>query len=187
MQRISARTAKHKQFPWPAQTRSTIFMLLTLAIAALPTTVCADAVFFLARHAEKQAEGDDPGLDEAGRARAGELADMLADTGLTSIYSTDFRRTRETAQAVATRLGLAVRLYDPAEPGPLLDALRQAGGRYLLVGHSNTVPELADRLGGEPFEPIDEEGEYDRLYVVTVDNAGDASTVLLRYGDRFGR
>lgn len=161
--------------------------MLTLAIATIPTTTHADAVFFLARHAEKQLDKEDPGLNNAGRARAAQLADLLADAGLTAVYSTDYRRTRETAQPLAARLGLEVRLYDPAGPGPLLDALRAEGGRYLLIGHSNTVPEMVERLGGEPSGEIDEEGEYDRLYIVTVDGPGAPETVLLRYGEPFGR
>ena len=68
--------------------------------------------------------------------RAALLADLLADAGLTSIHSTDYSRTRETAQAVAERLGLEIKLYDPAEPGELLDALLETGARHLLIGHS---------------------------------------------------
>jgi broad specificity phosphatase PhoE len=156
-----------------------------LAIAILPATAFADAVFFLVRHAEKQEIGDDPGLNAAGKARAEGLARLLATADLGAVYSTDFRRTRQTARAVAGSRGLEVHLYDPVDPGPLLDTLAETGGRYLLVGHSNTVPDMVDRLGGEPYGAIEEQGEYDRLYVVTVGVDGEATTVLLRYGERF--
>ena len=186
-QRISAQTAKLKQFRRHKLTQGTVLLLFLLAFTLLSIPVRADTVFFLARHAEKQDVAEDPRLNEDGRLRAARLADLLTDAGLTSIHSTDYRRTRETAQAVAERLGLEVGLYDPAEPGELLDELTETGGRHLLIGHSNTVPEMAARLGGEPYDAIDEEGEYDRLYVVTLDEEGSASTLLLRYGKPFTR
>ena len=184
-QRISAQTAKLKQFRAQGLLRYALPALLWLVFALPATPVLADTVFFLVRHAEKQDLADDPPLSESGRLRAAQLAGLLADAGLTSVYSTDYRRTRQTAQAVADRLDLKVSLYDPAAPGELLDALRESGGRHLLVGHSNTEPDMVDRLGGEPCAPLEEEGEYDRLYVVTVDRDGEATTVLLRYGERF--
>ena len=184
-QRISAQTAKLKQFRAQGLLRYALPALFWLVFALPATPVLADTVFFLVRHAEKQDLADDPPLNESGRTRAVQLAGLLADAGLTSVYSTDYYRTRQTAQALAERLGLEVSLYDPAAPGELLDALRESGGRHLLVGHSNTVPDMVYRLGGEPCEPIDDEGEYDRLYVVTVDGDGEATTVLLRYGERF--
>jgi phosphohistidine phosphatase SixA len=187
VQRISAQTVKLKQFRRHKLTQGTVLLLFLLAFTLLSIPVRADTVFFLARHAEKQNVAEDPRLNEDGRLRAARLADLLADAGLTSIHSTDYRRTRETAQAVARRLGLEVKLYDPAEPGKLLDELQEAGGRHLLIGHSNTVPDMVARLGGEPYGAIDEEGEYDRLYIVTLDEGGSASTLLLRYGNPYSR
>ncbi len=185
MQRISAQTAKLKQFRRYKLTQGTVLLLFLLAFTLLSIPARADTVFFLARHAEKQNVAEDPRLSEDGRLRSARLADLLADADLTSIHSTDYRRTRETAQAVAERLGLEVELYDPAEPGALLDELQNTGGRHLLIGHSNTVPDLVARLGGDPHGAIDEAGEYDRLYVVTVGTDDEATTVLLRYGERF--
>ena len=186
-QRISAHTAKLKQFRRHTPTRCALLLLFLLPFALPSITARADTMFFLARHAEKQNVAEDPRLSEDGRLRAAQLADLLTDADLTSIHSTDYRRTRETAQAVAKRLGLEVGLYDPTEPGELLDELQDTGGRHLLIGHSNTVPDMVDRLGGEPYGAIDEEGEYDRLYVVTLDEDGSASTLLLRYGNPYRR
>ena len=67
----------------------------------------------------------------------------------------------------------------------MIDRLKAAGGRHLVVGHSNTVPDLVERLGGDGGEAIEEAGEYDRLYIVTLKREGRASTVLLRYGEPF--
>jgi len=56
-------------------------------------------------------------------------------------------------------------------------------GRHLVLGHSNTTPQLVEALGGEPGAPI-EEMEYDRLYIVTLMD-GRTSTVLLRFGSPY--
>ena len=54
----------------------------------------------------------------------------------------------------------------------------------MVLGHSNTTPQLAEALGGDPSTPI-EEMEYDRLYVLTLTSTG-TSTVLLRFGNPYG-
>ena len=155
-----------------------------------------ETLIFLVRHAERadDAPGDpamtmdpdmakDPPLSEAGRARAFLLAQMLKDAGITQIHSTDFRRTRETAQPTAEGTELGVASYDASDLVGFAAKLRSTPGRHLVVGHSNTTPNLVEALGGDPgpsIEPL----EYDRLYLVTVD--GDrVRTVLLRFGEPF--
>jgi broad specificity phosphatase PhoE len=141
-------------------------------------------VVYLVRHAEKASEGKDPGLPKAGRARALVLARTLGDAGIDTIHSTDLKRTRQTAAPLAERLGLEVRIYDWDEMQALAAAVRAAGGRHLVVGHSDTTPELVGLLGGEPGPAIDESSEHDRLYVVTIGPDGSVTSVLLRYGER---
>jgi broad specificity phosphatase PhoE len=142
-------------------------------------------VVVLVRHAER-ADDDprDPTLTETGRARAEGLALLLRDAGLTAIWSTDYRRTRETASPVAEATGLEVRLYDPRGEealAALADTLRATPGRHLVVGHSNTTPALVRALGGDPGADIAED-EYDRLYVLTLGPDGTVATTLLRVG-----
>ena len=78
---------------------------------------------YLVRHAEKVtsdeamvvADPRDPPLTEAGEARAETLADLLSNKGITAIYSSDYTRTRDTAEPLAATLGLDVQLYDPSD------------------------------------------------------------------------
>lgn len=143
-------------------------------------------VIYLVRHAEKASSDKDSELTKAGRARALALARTLGDAGIETIHSTDFKRTRETAAPLAERLGLEIRIYDWDEMEALATDLLCAGGRHLVVGHSDTTPELVGLLGGEPGPAVDERGEYDRLYVVTVGPDGTVTTILLRYGEPTG-
>jgi phosphohistidine phosphatase SixA len=156
-------------------------VLFALLVLALPgqakDTASAQTVVFLVRHAEKQA-GDDPALTAAGVERVAALSAALADAGVQHVHSSDFARTRMTAAALPSQ----PRLYDPRKLDVLVAHLRATPGRHLVVGHSNTTPEVVRLLGGQPGTPIVEETEYDRLYVVTLGAGGAVSTVLLRYG-----
>jgi broad specificity phosphatase PhoE len=160
--------------------------------------VAAESVFFLVRHAEKADESDDPEagelrdqkiaqmmsedppLTEAGRLRAQKLAEMLRDAGIDRIYSSDTVRTRDTAAPLATHLDLEVNLYNPKELSGFAEELMSSPGRRLVVGHSNTTPELVGLLGGEPGPAIADD-EYDRLYVLVYRPGVGTSTVLLRF------
>lgn len=139
-------------------------------------------VVFLVRHAEKVDASADPELSESGRVRADELAKVLRSAKIEQVHSTDYIRTRKTAAPFAASLELDVSFYDPRDLEGFADQLREAGGRHLVVGHSNTTPALVELLGGEAHGPIHEPSEYDRLYIVTIDQNGSANTVLMRYG-----
>ena len=142
----------------------------------------APLVVFLVRHAEKTDSGSDPELSAAGIERAAALARALRSAEIEQVHSSDFIRTRDTAGPVATEFGLQVALYDPRDLPTLVAHLRKTGGRHLVVGHSNTTPVVVELLGGDPGSAIDEEGEYDRLYVVTVGLDGAVSSVMMHYG-----
>lgn len=153
-----------------------------LALVAAGAQAADASVVYLVRHAEKASSGEDPGLTAAGVERATGLARLLRDAGITEVHSTDFRRTRDTAVPLAEALGLEVRIYHWDALDELAASMRRAGGRHLVVGHSDTTPELVGLLGGEPGTPIDEPTEYDRLYIVTLGPDGLVTTTLLRYG-----
>jgi broad specificity phosphatase PhoE len=140
----------------------------------------------LVRHAEKE-DGDDPALTSEGRERATQLAHVLSEGGVDAIYASQFRRTQETAEAVASTVGLEVVVVDARDIEGLATRLRteHAGETVLVVSHSNIVPEVIRALGADA-EEIPEE-EYDDLFVVLLNAAtGDASAVHLNYGGASG-
>ena len=150
---------------------------------------------FLVRHAEKaDVPGQDPPLSDAGRARAEALARLLQGAGVKAVFTSQFLRTRQTAEPLAKRLGvaaaavpLAVKTSNPREVTE--ESVRElmkmveahAGGAVLIVGHSNSVPDVIRALGGDLVPKIDE-SKFDDLFVVTVHAAGRAKVVHLKYG-----
>ena len=152
-------------------------------IASSPPSQEAAHKIFLVRHAEKQA-GDNPSLTAAGELRAATLAEIMSKKGLTHIHSTNYKRTLETAAPIAQLSGVEIQLYDPSKLDAFADDLRSTVGVHLVVGHSNTTPDLALALGGDPGDSIDEKNEYDRLYVIDLDPDGPSSSIE-RFGDRY--
>lgn len=153
--------------------RRAFLLFATLALIAgcasppIAPSSSSTTTIYLVRHAEKQA-GDNPGLTPDGYRRASALADRLVDSGLLAVYATDTRRARETAAPVAEATGLAISLYDPRALDTFATALRDTPGAVLVVGHSNTTPQLVALLGGDPGTPIDEATEFDRIYVLEI-------------------
>jgi broad specificity phosphatase PhoE len=140
-----------------------------------PSGELAGGYVLLVRHAEAEPDGADPELTEAGRRRAEALAQLLAGEELAAVLVTDTRRARATAAPVAARHGLVVEVYDPRRLADLAGRLRAREGNILVVGHSNTTPELVELLGGDPGEPIAHD-EHDRLYRVEAASGETSST-----------
>lgn len=160
--------------------RSTSRLLrhLSLALAVfLPCAAMAEpGTIYLIRHAEKASVGQDPELTPQGRERAQRIATILHRTGINAVFSTPTARTRQTAQPLADALGIEVRSYDPRAPKALVDKVKGLSGAVLVVGHSNTLPELVRLFGGAPGADIGDD-EYDRLYQL-INADGQVRTVL---------
>ncbi len=123
--------------------------LLLLALAACATGPGDPAApsIYVTRHLQK-AEGQDPGLSAEGARNAERLASRFGDDRPTAIYVSTTRRARETAAPLAARLGLTSKEYDPRDTPGLIARARGEPGTVLIVGHSNTVPEIVAQLGG---------------------------------------
>ena len=145
-------------------------------ITTEPTTV-----IYLVRHAEKKVnEGKNPSLTAEGRLRAQHLATVLADVKLSAIYSTPYKRTLETATPIAEMKQIKITEgYISAElfAGILVKANRQEN--VLVVGHSNTTPELIKALGVNSEVTIGHD-QYGDLFVVEV-NGNKAELRVLSF------
>ncbi len=163
---------------------------LSLAVfAAWEWGTASCTTIIVIRYAEKDlsAGTSDPPLTPAGQARAEQLAQMFGDAKnlghVDAIYTSPALRNRLTAAPLAKRLGIAATVVPADDPkGLARKALREhAGGRVLIVGHSDTVPQIVAALSGSSAVPEIGDEEYGTLYIVTVPRIGDANLLRLHY------
>ncbi len=147
-------------------------LLFILAAVLIATGARAEspAIFFV-RHAERADAGGparaDPALSEAGKVRAASLAKTLRDAKISAIYTSEYKRTQETAAPLAASLGIKVQPVPAKEDAALLARLKNEKGNSLVVGHSNSVPEIIRALGVSMHVTIGE-SDYDDLFVVVL-------------------
>jgi phosphohistidine phosphatase SixA len=170
-------------------------VLLAQACAAPQATriapiAVAGTTVVIVRHAEKRTDDPrDPSLSAAGQQRARDLSTVLKDAGVTDVYVTQYKRTRQTAEPFAQASGISVieRPIDATNSATYAQDLaheiltRSAGKSVLVVGHSNTVPDIVKALSGNAVPPITD-AEYDHIYVVTVAATGSPRVMQLRFG-----
>jgi broad specificity phosphatase PhoE len=154
-------------------------VLLVFLVASAQPAHGQQAIFLL-RHAERvEYESPDGVLSQAGEARAQLLARLLKDAGVTSIYTTDRKRTIQTAEPLAKALGISPVVVGSAESvAATLDQVRtrDKSGVVVIVAHSNTVPAFLKALGHSGEIKIGDR-EHDDLFVI-VPNASGPPTVL---------
>jgi broad specificity phosphatase PhoE len=135
-------------------------------------------------------DGDNPALNARGFARAEELADFVQDidviAGVDAIYASEFKRTQQTADAVARRLELEVGVANPYDVEAFMaDVLRDHKGQIVLVvTHADAIAPLVEELHGSKNVPEIAANEYDNFYIVTIPNYGKVKTLRLHYGSR---
>jgi broad specificity phosphatase PhoE len=160
-------------------------LLATFAATTLIAEANAPTTVILVRHAEKASADEDPPLSTAGAERARELARVLTGVKVDVIYTTQYRRTNETAAPTAAMLGLTpvVRKTGESYAADLARHLttNHAGQTVLVVGHSNSTINVMKALGvtGLPTMP---ESEYDNLFIVTLVDGAKPVVVPLRFG-----
>jgi broad specificity phosphatase PhoE len=151
-----------------------------MASAPLVTTV------ILIRHGERNAPTPthpDPHLNAAGKARAKSLIHVFGQSGIKAIYRSHFARAKETAQPLATHLGLSAIEMDEALQIKNDILSNHTGQTVLVIGHSDTVPDIINRFGAGNL-PIINDSEFDNLFVVKVFGPGRASMTRLKYGNQ---
>ncbi len=139
---------------------------LTASAAAQPP------VIFLVRHAERAAISghipSDTGLSALGHERAEALARALKDGQITAIYTTEYKRTRETAAPIAKSLGIRPEIISAGDLKGLVAKSKASPGNVLVIGHSNTLPQIISALGVSS-RVIVTESDYDNLFLVVLE------------------
>jgi phosphohistidine phosphatase SixA len=144
-----------------------------------PFAIQAQEAVYVVRHAERLDQSADSPLSPAGISRSQTLRDTLRDAGITHIFTSELRRTIDTARPLAEALKLTPQPLAGADVAALAARLRSLGAhdRALVVGHSNTVPQLLRALGVDtPVTLAD--SDYDNLFIVVA--AKESAPALLR-------
>lgn len=146
--------------------RCLLAAMLLLATGCATGRVEAPRQIYVMRHLQA-GTGQDPALTEEGSRQAQKLAGWFGGKPAPrTIYASTLRRARETAAPLAAKLGLTPKLYDPTNTDALVAAVSAETGHVLVVGHSNTVPDIVERLGGVRPEPIQHDRHGD-IWIVS--------------------
>ena len=155
-------------------------LLLVLAsVAAQPSIARAQEAIYIVRHAERLDQSTDSELSTEGVGRAFKLRDLLRESGITHIFTSELRRAIDTARPLADALGVTPQRL----PGTDIEALASrlgslgAGARALVVGHSNTLPLILRALKVDAPVTI-ADADYDNLFIVVPRR--DAAPAFLR-------
>ena len=163
-------------------------ILFTAALAVFIFGLLSEEVFaqskviVLVRHAEKVDASADPDLSAEGKERAQRLAKKIGKFRPKEIYSTDFKRTRDTVQPLATKRHVQIQVYDPRKAQELADKiLKSEHKRVLVSGHSNTIPGLANLLGKKELFKNLEDSEYGAIWVIRIKKGQVQKIEILNY------
>ncbi len=158
---------------------------VTVIETILQTIPDTATTYILVRHAETSGGGSNPSLAIGGQERAMELSRILEQVPLDAVLSTNFNRTMQTAEPTASAKGLSIQTYDPFAPEAVIESTLNAyhNGFVLIVGHSNTTPDLLNTMVGENTYSTLPESEYNNLFIVSLFEKGRAKVVHLKYGN----
>jgi broad specificity phosphatase PhoE len=121
---------------------------------------------YIVRHAEKLDNSPYSVLSPLGHQRAAVLRDSLLSKKINLIFATQFQRTQETAQPLATALNKPLLIYRNNAIDSIVSVLKQNKSKnVLLVAHSGNIPSIIEGLTGEKVKAIDE-NEYDNFYII---------------------
>jgi len=142
-------------------------------VVAIVAAACSSSHYYIVRHAEKTVLTKDsasmmmnnPPLSEAGKVRAFVLRDELAKKHIRHIYSTNTIRSRTTAEPLSQAKNIPIETYGNIDSLVLL--LHSIKGNVLIVGHSNTVDDIVNKLSGKKEIASDlKDSEYDNLFIL---------------------
>lgn len=161
-------------------------MRLAIAwVSLLVATAAHAATIIVVRHADRDqsAMTTDVPLNARGQQRAEALARTLADAGVRYIYTTEVKRTQQTAQPLAGRIHVRIQVVPGADVQKLAGILKllRPDDVALVVGHSDTIPAIVSALGGST--PPLGETEFDRMLIVHTDPAARTTVLTLHYGN----
>lgn len=162
-----------------------VFLLVLFAMLLLPGVVSAQAkekIILLVRHAEKVDSSQDPDLSPEGKQRAERLVKKIGKFRPGAFYSTNYKRTRDTLVPLASKRKKEIQIYDARKPQELIDQIMKSETkRFVISGHSNTIPGLANLVSKkELFKNLDD-SEYSVIWLLKIKDGKVQKFELLDY------
>lgn len=138
-----------------------------LSFFILVSVAFAEPIVVIVRHAEKADNSEDAELSAAGRERAVQLTRILKDANITAIFTSERKRTQQTAAPLAQSIGVAPVIVPAKDYSMLVSKLRDVKGNALVVGHGNTIPDMIKALGIENTVQI-ADNDYTDIFVIAL-------------------
>jgi phosphohistidine phosphatase SixA len=145
-----------------------VFVLATVLYACGHT-------YYIVRHAEKAGPPmhaammmmtNDPPLSEEGNERALLLKELMQNKKIGHVFATHTIRSKSTAQPTADYFGLEIEMYKPVPDSAWISRLKSLSKNTLIVGHSNTVDDIVNKLCGKIILQDLQDNAYDNLFIV---------------------
>jgi phosphohistidine phosphatase SixA len=157
-----------------------IVPLVLALLAGRP--VRAQEAIYIVRHAERADQSADSPLSTAGIGRSYKLRDMLREAGITRIFTSELRRTIDTAAPLAAAIKVTPEQTPSGDAAALAARIGVAGAhdRVLVVGHSNTIPTLLQALHVDATISIGDD-EYGNLFIIVPGKDGRPVLLRLKY------
>lgn len=143
-------------------------LLLALLFLNISFAQSKTTTYYFIRHAEKIDSSQNPDLSEKGLKRAELWNKIFSEISFDEIYSTDYKRTLQSASPTATTKKIKIKLYNPKTLNIESFKKETLGKKVLIVGHSNTTPKFVnDIINQNLFSDIEDE-TFGNLYIITV-------------------
>ncbi|KGO90787.1 SixA phosphatase family protein [Flavobacterium suncheonense] len=156
-----------------------IVTLIVMFFTQLDNAQNQPTTFYLIRHAEKADNSANPELSEAGLKRAENWSTILSDIKFDEVYSTNYKRTISTGTPTAEKNHKTIKIYDHKTFDASSFIKENLHKNVLVVGHSNTIPTLVNKLTGKTVYTDIDETDFGNLYIVMV-NGDSVSCQLLK-------
>lgn len=164
----------------------TATFMCVLMLMSAAEVFSQDKLVILVRHGEKAVleseDNPDPELSDVGKQRAERLVRMVGKYRPGAFYSTNFRRTRDTIAPFARKRHKDIKIYDAKDPKALIDEIMASKTkRFVVAGHSNTIPGLANLLGGKELFRNLNESEFGAIWLIRIEDGKVQNIRILPY------
>ena len=134
-----------------------VALLVSFASAVGHAATPAQPNIYVMRHLHTPAGVSDPDLTDEGKKYAAAVSHSFQRDPPDVIYVSSTKRAQQTAAPLAERLKLTPKIYDPRDTPGLIASVSAETGTVLIVGHSNTVPDIVEKLGGQRPDDLSHE------------------------------